>query len=227
MCGRFNMIDGPLIKVLCQQLGLFDQHASLRFSDDIAPASTISIVRQDKHGRHVTDALWWLLLERNQQQLKANYKYASFNSRSDKLNQSSAIAYKPYRNSRCIIPANSFVEGQNKHYYHLSPVDRAIAFGGIYKSWLNEVTGDLLYSTSIITLPGHPKFEHIHKKSLPLMLPLDNAPLIDAWLDPDFSHVSSFDHFLQPSLHLSFNATPIDKPSKRHQIGLTELIEAD
>ncbi len=227
MCGRFNVMDDPLTKILCEQLGLFEQQSQLRFSDDVAPASTVSIIKQDKDQRVFADATWWLLMEKSPEGLKANYKYASFNSRSDKLNNSRAIAYHPYRETRCIIPASSFVEGQDKHYYHLTPENTAIAFGGIYKTWLNETTGELTHSTSIITLPGHSKFEHIHRKSLPLMLPLDNKPLIDAWLDPHFQQVSSFTPFLKPVLHYGFHATPIDKPSKRNQIGLMEVIPAD
>ena len=231
MCGRFNLTDDPLTRILCEQLGLFNQQQNnLRFSDDIAPASTISIIKQDHNGqqsRHIEDAIWWLLLEKNQGEYKANYKYASFNSRWDKLNSPRAIAYQPYRESRCIIPANSFVEGQNKHYYHLKPTDAAIGFGGLYKTWVNENTGQTLHSASIITLPGNPKLGHIHQKSIPLMLPMQNNKLLDAWLDPNYQRLDQFDKFLQPFLRQSFNATPIDKPSKRQPIGVSELIEAD
>ena len=227
MCGRFNLIDDPLTQLLCEQLGLFDQQSSLRFSDDIPPASTISIVGQDQTGRGVADANWWLLQTKTDEGYKAHYQYASFNSRSDKLNQPRAIAYKPFRESRCIIPASSFVEGQDKRYYHLKPTDSAIAFGGLYKTWVNEQTGEFRYSASIITLPGHDKFEHIHRKSLPLMLPTDDKALIDAWLDPNFQQVEAFDDLLKPRLRVPFEATPIDKPSKRNPIGLTEHIEPD
>lgn len=227
MCGRYNITDDPLIKILCEQLGLFEQQSNLRFSDDIAPASTISIIKQDQQDRQIQDASWWLLQEKAEGGFKANYKYASFNSRSDKLNKPSAIAYQPFRTSRCIIPASGFVEGQDKKYYSLKPIDQAIAFGGIYKTWLNDQTGEMLHSASIITLPGHPKFEHIHRKSLPLMLPADNKALIDAWLDPAFTNGDAFRDFLQPSLRCNFSATPIDKPSKRNPIGLEEFIDKD
>ena len=122
MCGRYNITDDPLTQLLSEQLGLFDSHQSIRFSDDIAPASTISIITEnsaspDKKQRQIIDATWWLLMEKTTAGFKANYKYASFNSRSDKLNQPNAIAYHPFRQSRCIIPASAFVEGQDKHYY--------------------------------------------------------------------------------------------------------------
>ena len=227
MCGRFNIIDDPLTKMLSEQLGLFEQHHNLRFSDDIAPASTISIITQHNQQRFISDATWWLLLSANDNGFKANYQYASFNSRCDKLNQPNAMAYQPFRQSRCIIPASSFVEGQDKRYHQLALQDSAIAFGGLYKSWQHQHTGEVVQSASIITLGGHPKLEHIHRKSTPLMLPLDNRPLIDAWLDNDFSHVSSFEPFLIPKITRTIIATPIDKPSKRLPIGLSEQISVD
>ena len=248
MCGRFNVMDDPLTRILCEQLGLFDQQqfnqqpSNLRFSDDVAPASTISIIKQDnsaRESRHIGDAIWWLLLEKNQgqaqgqnqaqnqTQYKANYKYASFNSRWDKLNTPRAIAYQPYRESRCIIPASSFVEGQDKRYYHLKPENSAIGFGGLYKSWVNENSGEVIHSASIITLAGNPKLEHIHRKSVPLMLPMDNTRLTDAWLDPNFKRLDKFEPFFQPILRQNLIATPIDKPSKRNPIGLAETIAAD
>lgn len=227
MCGRYNITDDPLTQILCEQLGLFDQKSNLRFSDDVAPASTISMVAQDHTGRYFVDTSWWLLQESTPEGFKANYKYPSFNSRSDKLNNPRAIAYKPFRETRCIIPASSFVEGQDKRYYQLTPVDSAIAFGGLYKSWVNQQTGEIIYSSSIITLPGNPKFEHIHRKSLPLMLPFDNKPLIDAWLDPTFTNVEAFNDILQPTLRYDISAVPIDKPSKRNPIGLEEFIAKD
>ncbi len=80
---------------------------------------------------------------------------------------------KPFRTSRCIIPASGFVEGlgDKKTYFHIRPAESAIAFGGVYREWLNKVTGELVYSASIITLPPHQKLQAIHPKSLPLMLP--------------------------------------------------------
>lgn len=105
MCGRFNLIDSPQIQWLCQVLGIslfaHQQHS------DIAPGAQIAIVHMQDGERKVSDATWWLFLEPDT--LKPNYKYASFNSRSDKLDVKRSIAYKPFRESRCLIPASAFV----------------------------------------------------------------------------------------------------------------------
>lgn len=104
MCGRFTLRPDGQIQ---EFLDTFNIDGQPSYSDDIAPGSQISIIYQ-KPAQLVT-ATWWLLLDHNT--LKPNYKYASFNSRWDKLDQPRSISYKPFRESRCIIPASPFMEG--------------------------------------------------------------------------------------------------------------------
>ena len=86
MCGRFNLIDSPQVQLLCALLGV--PMPTHNFRADIAPGGPIAIVleRRNAEGqksRQVSEATWWLLLDPSS--LAPNYKYASFNSRSDKL----------------------------------------------------------------------------------------------------------------------------------------------
>lgn len=225
MCGRINVTDDPFVKRLAEALGI--KGIVPKASRDIAPGAKLSIVRNvdDKPAMH--DALWWLCLDQNT--LKPNYRYASFNSRSDKLNKSGSLAFRPYRESRCIIPASGFVEGlgDKKHYFHIKPVAGAIAFGGLYKEWLNKGTGELVYSASIITLPAHEKLRDIHPKSIPLMLPVSDTSLIRQWLDVKNAPISDFDSFLRPVIREDLIVTPVDKPSTRNPIGESFKIERD
>lgn len=216
MCGRFNLIDSPEIQWLCETLGisLFARHAGR----DIAPGGSIAIVHNVAGERKVSDAIWWLLLDH--ESLKPNYKYASFNSRSDKLFSKRAIAYKPYRESRCIIPASAFVEGlgDKKTYHKIELENSAIAFGGLYKEHLDRETGEIIYSASIITLPPLPQWNEIHPKSMPLMLDFEDAELVEKWLDTSFQDVEEFEPLLQPRVQKPMKVTKIDKPSKWNPI---------
>lgn len=146
MCGRFQVEPSPKLDALIDSIGV---KGEIRYAHDIAPGAPISII----HGRQINTATWWLLLD--PETLKPNYKYASFNSCSDKLNSPRSIAYKPFRESRCIIPATAFVEGvgDTKTYHKIQLLDRALAFGGLFKSFLNTETGEAVFSASIITLP--------------------------------------------------------------------------
>ena len=213
MCGRFNLIDSPEIQWLCESLGisLHGRHSSR----DIAPGSTIAIVHESGGERLVSDAIWWLFLD--PESLKPNYKYASFNSRSDKLHNKRGISYKPFRESRCIIPASAFVEGlgDKKTYHMIELEDSAIAFGGLFKEHLNRDTGEIVYSASIITLPPlSPQWDEIHPKSMPLMLDFENTEVIDKWLDPEFHAVEEFEPLLEPRVIKPMKVTRIGKPSK-------------
>ena len=194
---------------------------SLRFTNDAAPGSIISIIRETDSGRVIDDAVWWLLLDSD---LKPNYKYASFNTRSDKLNQPRSAGYKAYRESRCIIPASAIVEGlgDKTTYHKIELVDQAMALGGLYKEWMNKTTGEIAYSASIITLGEHPKWQSIHPKRTPLILQSD---MFDQWLDPAFKGVSSFD--LLPRIDVDQRVTRIGKPSKWDVIEEPFIIKKD
>jgi len=225
MCGRMNINNDSYMQDLMAMFGLPENN--IKISYDVAPGAKVSIIHQIQSTRVINDAIWWLLLD--MKTLKPNYRYASFNSRYDKLTISRSVSYKPYRQSRCIVPASGFVEGvgDKKTYFQIEPVERAIAFGGLYKEWLNDQTGELVYSASIITLPPHPKLKHIHPKSMPLILPYDDQQLNDIWLDPDFKQVEAFQDLLKPSLNVALRVTPIDRPSKRFATGDSFIIEAD
>jgi putative SOS response-associated peptidase YedK len=223
MCGRFNVIDSPQVQTLMATLNI--QAGQLRFTPDAAPGSLISIVLDSPSGHVLSDALWWLLLDADT--LKPNYQYATFNSRWDKLSQKGSLAFHPYRESRCIIPASAFIEGlgDNKTYHKIELLDSAIAFGGLYRHYINRHTGESAYAASIITLGPVPEWQHIHPKSQPLMLPIDNKALIEAWLDKDNKDVTQFEPLLASRIRAPQRVTPIGRPSKWDVQGEPWVIE--
>jgi putative SOS response-associated peptidase YedK len=218
MCGRFNLIDSPEIQWLCEALGvqLYADHCQ----PDIAPGGSIAIIHSKDGQRQVSNAIWWLFLDQDpasRTYLKPNYKYASFNSRSDKLFNKRAISYIPYREFRCLIPASAFVEGlgDKKTYHKVELEDSAITFGGLFREHLNRDTGEMVYSASIITLPPlSPEWDEIHPKSMPLMIDFENEELVEKWLDPKFHDVEQFAGVLEPKVNKNMKVTKIDRPSK-------------
>ncbi|MCX4030209.1 SOS response-associated peptidase family protein [Endozoicomonas sp. SM1973] len=230
MCGQFGLAEAFNWSKFTKRLGLNDIDApGLRFKDAFAPTNTISIITQ-QDGYQVRDAIWWLLLEETKTGFKANAKYATFNSKSSRLT-SSPVTKKAFKQTRCIIPATHFVEGdgpKGKRYYHLLKPDRGmIAFGGIYRAWTHSKTGEHCFSASIITLPGHPKLKGIHKNSLPLMLPINQPEIAHDWLSPLIQDTQRFESRLQPVLYESLWALPIERPGSPTPIGDTFSIEAD
>jgi putative SOS response-associated peptidase YedK len=227
MCGRYNITDNLAVRKLMTDLGVpFYEQDKLRFSPDVAPGATISIIRSVDGVRRVCDAIWWLMLDTGT--LKPNYQYSSFNSRSDKLHVPHSLSYKPYRESRCIIPASAFIEGlgDGKTYHRIELEHRAIAFGGLCREWINKESGESKLSASIVTLPPHPKWQNVHPKSIPLMLPQERA-VLDAWLDPALTDVRSFEYLLVPTIRYTQLVTPIGKPSKWNEAGETRSLQAE
>ncbi|MCY7296565.1 SOS response-associated peptidase family protein [Alteromonas sp. a30] len=231
MCGRLNVSDDPAVRALCEMLDINIWSEPPIFTRYIGAASPVSIIRETTQGRSLDDAIWWLLLETSETGFRPS-KYTSFNTRYDKLNTPRSAGYTPYRESRCVIPAKGFGESEfnNKrriHCHDLEAIDEAIAFGGLYKEWINPTTGEATFSCSVITLPPHPKFANIHSKSIPLMLPQE-GDWLDAWLDPSITDTRRFDGLLQSKLRHNLKVQQIAKPSAYHQaIGDAFVIEKD
>jgi putative SOS response-associated peptidase YedK len=224
MCGRFQILKNKKSRKLLDKLDV--DEAEILFSRDKAPGSRISIIQREKDRNIVTQAIWWLLID--PETGKPNYKYASFNSRSDKLDSPRAIAYEPFRESRCIIPATAFIEGKGdkKTYHKIELENEAIAFGGLHRETIHKVTGEIIHSASIITLPPLPEWENIHPKSMPLMLPIQDANLINQWLAPSFHQVEAFRDLLVPALRVNQILTPIEKPSLWNEKGESFTLKA-
>ncbi len=197
MCGAFHLVKETKSLELMTYLG------TPGFSGKglCLPASNIEIVIETKQGRECRNAKWWLLLDKSG---KPNYQYATFNSRSDKLG-SSFLTKKPFKTSRCIIPACSVIDGQANTSHRVSHQDNALALGGLYKTY--QVEGELITSASIITCPGNPKWSEFHAKSTPLMLDTEDSELIDMWLAPSFQHVEAFDDAITGRLAFDLEVT--------------------
>ena len=218
MCGRFNLIDSPEVQKLCKTLGIdLPENAT---QSDIAPGGQIKIIHRSEGARRMSDAIWWLLLDGKT--LKPNYRYASFNSRSEKLFTENSISYKPFRESRCIIPCSAFIEGlgDKKTYHKVELENSAIAFGGLYKEYLNQITGEIVHSASIITLlPSSHQWDKIHPKSMPLMIDFSDNRSVAQWLDSGFTSVSELRALLSSTGKRPMRVTPIGRPSQWNVIG--------
>jgi putative SOS response-associated peptidase YedK len=217
MCGRLNVIDCPEVIDLCGQLGITFKENTLRTGRFIRAASTISIVLEKDQKRMLQDAIWWLLLDQTDTGFKPS-AYTSFNTRYDKLNVPQSAGYHSYRHKRCIIPAKGFGETEQvngKSIYHDFIAEKGIAFGGLYREWVHQITGEVVLSCSVITLPPHPKLMPYHSKASPLMLP---ATHYDTWLSPN-TNVEDFNSLLKPKLPTSFSGVEVRKPSLPEPIG--------
>jgi len=112
---------------------------------------------------------------------------------------------------RCLIPADAYIQGTNAQglskpfLIYLQNKIRPFAFAGIYDTWLNEETGELIRSFAIITGAAN---------GLIQKLPHDRAPVIlrreqeKAWLDTSTT-LTEIIAMLQPFPAEFMNAYPI------------------
>lgn len=221
MCGRFNLIQSPAVNELMKELGL--TQFPLRFNTDCAPCNPISIVRYREGTPVVEDALWHLYLQQTETGFKPHPDYWSINTNHKQLPKK-----REFQLSRCLIPATAFVESQDGKKPHLlSFAGQAFCFGGLYKCWTHTDTGEQQTSTSIITLAGHPKLEHIHRKSLPLIFNQQDTDAMALWLDPAITDTGCFAERLQPTLRQPLTLVPIDKSSRKNPAGPPSEITPD
>lgn len=216
MCTNYVLVKKNGSAQLAERLSV--NPSDLIYGTNFKPGSTISIVAGDEAGHVVLPAIWWLYLQQTDDGLWPHRDYFSVNTRYDKLNK------KPeYRYTRCIIPATGFVESQDGKAPHLlEPADgSALAFGGLYKEWVDQVTGEVVYSASIITLAGIEPLKDIHRKSVPLWLPEE---AYEKWLSPTATDTAEMDYLLEPSLRCDLKATPIDRTFSKVPTGEAFLI---
>ncbi len=83
---------------------------------------------------------------------------------------------KPIRSQRCLIPADAFIEGPEKeklnkpYVVYLKDKVRPFAFAGIWDSWKNPETSELIYSFAIITTVANEVTQKIQHHRSPIIL---------------------------------------------------------
>lgn len=199
MCGRYNIVDNPLVHALLEDLGVDIGPLPTRYN--IAPTDVAPVVYQVQGQNMLRSMRWWLVPSWSD---GPSSQYAMFNARSENLQKSRAFA-KPLASQRCIVPASSFIEWQKKasgkQPYLIEPVDGLFAFAGLWDYWAE---GDI-YSFSIITCAATASFTELHSR-MPVMLEPQHYSL---WLKQD-TPVEALTALLYPALPGPVSLSPLD-----------------
>jgi putative SOS response-associated peptidase YedK len=181
MCGRYALY-GPISR----NRDHFQVDDWPDFPDryNIAPSLSVPVIRQAPDGRRVADLLRWGLIP----------NWAKDPSIGAKLNnaRSESVAEKPsfrsaYRRRRCIVPASGFYEWQavpgqtwkQPWYIHLK-ADEPMAMGGLWESWTDPASGEILRTFCVITTAANEIMAPIHDRMPVILRPADWV----AWLAP-------------------------------------------
>lgn len=100
-------------------------------------------------------------------------------------------SFRTVARKRCLVVVTGFYEWHslNKQkypfYIHLKSRD-FFSLGGIYDTWLNKNTGEIINSFAIVTVAANPMMEQIHNtmKRMPFIVPIDKE---QEWLRSNLS----------------------------------------
>ena len=221
MCGRYNVGDSPELRRLMGQLDLPDQLP--RTQHNVPPGGIGEFVIEAAGDRYLLPGIWSLLIQPRPEGdgYRPNPKFQTFNARSDRLS-SSPLWRKVYPSRRCIVPVSAFHEWQGRQVYNIHPENEATALAGLWQTW--HFGEESVNSFTVITLPPHPRFSHIHPKSIPLMLRPEE---FDLWLDPDFHQVDAFQGMMKTHIPAPLVCEPVVSPQRLERVGEIETISAD
>lgn len=114
-------------------------------------------------------------------------KRMTLNARADTIFQKPSFR-EPIRSKRCIIPSTGYFEwrheGDKKIPYYIFLKDEEIfSMAGVYDSWQDKATGEIINTFSIITTEANPLTDYIHntKHRMPAILNQEDEK---RWLDP-------------------------------------------
>ena len=114
-------------------------------------------------------------------------KRMTLNARADTIFQKPSFR-EPIRSKRCIVPSTGYFEWRHEGYkkipYYIYVKDETIfSMAGIYDTWLDKTTGEVVDTFSIITTDTNPLTDYIHntKHRMPAILSQENE---ERWLDP-------------------------------------------
>lgn len=111
---------------------------------------------------------------------------STLNAKAETIDQKPSFR-QAFKSSRCLIPVKGFYEWQ--HYagakipYFIYPKNNEPALlAGLHEHWVDQHTGEVINSATIITKPANTMMEHIHnnKKRMPVILTHEQG---DLWLD--------------------------------------------
>jgi putative SOS response-associated peptidase YedK len=134
---------------------------------------------------------------------------------------------KPIRSQRCLVLADCFIEGTTKeklskpYVVYLKEGERPFAFAGIWDTWANPETGEIIRSFAIITTVANELLQKIPHHRSPVILP---RHMEQSWLHNELP-LSDVTGMLRPYPADKMNAYPIDPAIKNPRANGPHLLK--
>ena len=145
---------------------------------------------------------------------KANeIRRMTYNAKSETIKEKPSFR-DSIKDKKCLIIVDGFYEWKSTSkgkicHYITYPDDDIFTFAGIWSNWLNQSTGEVIKSVSIITQPANKMMEKIHniKKRQPIIIHKENR---EKWFDSQLN----YETILDASLNISLKSRIIVSPLK-------------
>ncbi|MBN1952299.1 MAG: SOS response-associated peptidase [Bacteroidales bacterium] len=137
----------------------------------------------------------------------------TFNAKSETLDEKPSFRHL-VKGKRCLVLTNGFYEwqtlGKLKQPYFIGVKhEEAFALAGLYDSWTDRSSGEIIETFTVITTPANPLMEEIHntKKRMPLILEKKSE---EKWIDPSVP-LEKLTDFFRPFNQEAMYAEKVDK----------------
>lgn len=234
MCGRFNIVDDPLLRAMLDKLGISNgftvcasrladkregrsrQHTELsaehqpvlrweqRFPELVNLAPTETIPVVLRSKEELTVRPMCWWLTPSWAP-EISHQYSMFNAKSETLGKSRAFA-RPFRYRRAIVLASSFIEWKTEAQRKQGYAIRPTGTALVFAALWDRWhrQGVEHESCTLITTAADPGFSSLHAR-MPVMLAGED---IELWLAPDSSQ-AELETLFTPRLRLELEAWPL------------------
>lgn len=222
MCGRFTNRAKPEqikseFKVGNKNSVLFEP----RFN--IVPAQMIDVVFATETERILTQLKWGLVPSWSKE---APTSKGLINARAETITEKPSFR-EAFKSRRCIIPASGFYEwqkegtGAKQPFYFYLKEKEVFGFAGLWEEWLDNQTGELLETCTIITTEANDVLKPVHDR-MPVILKSENY---DEWLDATVKDTIRLQELLKPYVAKEMDSHAVSKRINYPDKNSPDLIE--
>lgn len=178
MCGRYTLVTG--LEGLIERYGVENVEMEIKPRYNIAPSQIVPVLVQGNRERKIFPFRWGLIPSFSQN-TKSGYKM--INARAETLLEKPSFKNLLLRR-RCLIPSDSLFEwkrnkNEKQPYRIMLNSGEIFSFAGLYDIWKNPISGEKVYSCTIITTKANDLIAGIHDR-MPVILDRSTEEL---WLN--------------------------------------------
>lgn len=221
MCGRFT--QNYTWQEVHAFLDLRGTPRNLRPRYNIAPTTTVDVVKQGHEGRELVPMRWGLIP--SWWKKTAKEVPSTFNARAE------TVAEKPmfrsaFKRNRCIVPASGYYEWakteDGKQPYFIGAADGGVlAIAGLWDQWKEPEFGELVSSCTLIVTAANEFTRRIHDRMPVILEPKDYEAWLTAGAGTELLRPARNDvlHMWPVSKRVNFTGRRDDDPSLIEPVG--------